>query len=90
MLQLKNLTCGYGALQAVHGLDLDIPEGCVFALLGPNGAGKSSTLMSIAGHVDVFSGQIIFDGQDITAMPAANGCARASPLRRKDVVCSRT
>ncbi|WP_259779970.1 ABC transporter ATP-binding protein [Aestuariispira ectoiniformans] len=70
MLQLKNLTCGYGALQAVHGLDLDIPEGCVFALLGPNGAGKSSTLMSIAGHVDVFSGQIIFDGQDITAMPA--------------------
>ncbi len=70
MLQLKNVDCGYGAFQAVHDLSLSVEAGQIFALLGPNGAGKSSTIMSIAGHVNLFSGSIHFDGEDITSMPA--------------------
>ncbi|WP_254055034.1 ABC transporter ATP-binding protein [Kiloniella sp. EL199] len=70
MLQLKNANCGYGAFQAVHDLSLTMEQGKIFALLGPNGAGKSSTIMSIAGHVQLFSGSIIFDGDDISHLPA--------------------
>ena len=70
MLQLNKVDCGYGALQAVHGLSLSVEKGQIFALLGPNGAGKSSTIMSIAGHVKLFSGSIHFDGEDISNLPA--------------------
>ncbi|WP_419901374.1 ABC transporter ATP-binding protein [Kiloniella sp.] len=70
MLQLKNVDCGYGVFQAVHDLSFTLEQGKVFALLGPNGAGKSSTIMSIAGHVKLFTGSIHFDGEDITGLPA--------------------
>ncbi|MFQ5973617.1 MAG: ABC transporter ATP-binding protein, partial [Alphaproteobacteria bacterium] len=55
---------------AVHELDLTVDEGSVFALIGANGAGKSSTIMAIAGHVDVQSGRIRFRDKDITREPA--------------------
>ncbi len=66
MLRLEGLSCGYGSMRAVHGLDLEAGEGRITALLGANGAGKSSTLMCIAGHVEVHAGRIIYDDQDIT------------------------
>ncbi len=69
MLRLKSLSCGYGPFRAVHDLDLAVDEGSVFALVGANGAGKSSTLMAIAGHVEIQSGRIELDGRDITTMP---------------------
>ena len=53
MLRLEHLTCGYGPMRVVHGLDLEVGAGEVVALVGANGAGKSSTLMAIAGHVAV-------------------------------------
>ncbi len=70
MLELKNISCGYGAFNAVHELSLRLRPGTITALLGANGAGKSSTLMCIAGHGELQAGQILFAGHDISAMPA--------------------
>jgi len=66
MLTLDGLKCGYGSVEAVHGVSLHVPAGSVFALLGPNGAGKTSTIMAIMGHVDILGGRILLEGQDIT------------------------
>ena len=68
ILRLIDLTVGYGAFSATHDLSIDVEEGSVFALVGANGAGKSSTLMSVAGHVEVLGGCIEFDGRDITSL----------------------
>ena len=58
MLKIEKLSCGYGSLTVVHELDLTVREGSIHALVGANGAGKSTTLMTIAGHVQVKSGSI--------------------------------
>jgi len=68
MLELNQLSCGYGAFQAVHGLSLSLRPGSITGLLGANGAGKSSTLMCVAGHVTRHGGQVMFDGEDIGAL----------------------
>jgi branched-chain amino acid transport system ATP-binding protein len=73
MLRLESLTCGYGDMTAVQELTLNIPEGEITAMLGANGAGKSSTIMCIAGHVTVMSGNIIYGEKEIT---------RATPMAR--------
>jgi branched-chain amino acid transport system ATP-binding protein len=69
MLRLENINCGYGNLNVIEDLSIHISEGEIFALIGANGAGKSSTIMSIAGHVQVKSGKILFKGEDITSVP---------------------
>lgn len=68
MLELKNVSCGYGVFNAVHELSLVVRPASITALLGANGAGKSSTLMCIAGHGQLQAGKIMFEGQDISAM----------------------
>jgi branched-chain amino acid transport system ATP-binding protein len=68
MLQLDNLSCGYGMFQAVHGLSLELRAGTFNGLIGANGAGKSSTLMCIAGHVALQEGTLRFNGQDISGL----------------------
>jgi branched-chain amino acid transport system ATP-binding protein len=73
MLRLERLACGYGPMRVVHGLDLEVGAGEVVALVGANGAGKSSTLMAIAGHVEVQNGAVRFEGEDL---------ATVSPHRR--------
>lgn len=70
MLELVNLSCGYGAFNAVADLSLKLRPGTITALLGANGAGKSSTLMCVAGHVDLQAGKILFGEQDISQLPA--------------------
>ncbi len=76
MLRLDRLSCGYGALRAVEDLSFDVAAGALLALLGPNGAGKTSTIMAIMGHTTIRSGTILFDGKDITHVPAV----RRAPL----------
>jgi branched-chain amino acid transport system ATP-binding protein len=71
MLELSGFACGYGLVQAVEGLDLAVPAGRITALLGPNGAGKTSTLMAIAGHVELRAGRVAFLGEDISRLPPA-------------------
>jgi branched-chain amino acid transport system ATP-binding protein len=66
LLELKNLSVNYGAIQAVRGLDLEVHSGEVVTLIGANGAGKSTTLRAISRLLKVREGSIHFDGRDIT------------------------
>jgi len=65
MLSVEGLVASYGAIQALHGISLDVNEGEMVALLGVNGAGKSTTLKSVAGVLRPIKGSIRFLGQDI-------------------------
>lgn len=76
MLELKSLSCGYGAFEAVHDLSLKLKPGTITGLLGPNGAGKSSTLMCVAGHVGRLSGRVLFEGEEIVELTAAQRVRR--------------
>ncbi len=66
ILEIKDLRVSYGAIAALKGINIDVPEGSIIALLGANGAGKSTTLRAISGVVKVGSGQILLEGKDIT------------------------
>lgn len=70
MLEIKNLVCRYGKVTALDGISLKVPAKQLVVLVGANGAGKSTTLRAISGLVPAASGQIIFDGEDITGMAA--------------------
>ena len=76
MLRLEGVSCGYGLFRAVSELSVEVPRGTITGLIGPNGAGKSSTLMCVAGHVDLQAGGIVFDGQDIGGLPATERVRR--------------
>ncbi|HKG98951.1 MAG TPA: ABC transporter ATP-binding protein [Pyrinomonadaceae bacterium] len=75
MLEIQGLVCGYDRVVAVRDLELTVRPGDVLAVLGANGAGKTSTLMAIAGHIDIHAGSISFDGQDITHATPMHRCA---------------
>jgi branched-chain amino acid transport system ATP-binding protein len=70
MLELKEISISYGAIEAVNGISLEVRSGAITALIGANGAGKSSTLRAIAGLVSPASGRVLLDGDDMTAIPA--------------------
>jgi len=69
-LAIESLTISYGAIEAVKGISLQVPEGRIIALLGANGAGKTSTLRAVSGLTPSAGGKIEFYGKDITKMPA--------------------
>ena len=69
LLSVRGLTAGYGRVQALHGVDLDVPAGAVVAVLGPNGAGKTTLLRAISGTLAPWSGSVLFDGVDRTGTP---------------------
>lgn len=66
ILSVKDLKVNYGGIEAVKGISFSVPEGSIVTLIGANGAGKSTTLKAIAGLEKVYSGSVIFDGEDIT------------------------
>ena len=70
-LSIENLNAGYGKMEILHDLNLYVGKGQSLCLIGPNGAGKSTILHSIYGFTNIFSGQIIFDGKDITNLTPA-------------------
>ncbi|MER2133567.1 MAG: ABC transporter ATP-binding protein [Arthrobacter sp.] len=70
LLQLRSLSHSYGAVQALHGIDLDIAGNEFFALLGPSGCGKSTLLRSIAGFETPAEGEILLDGEPLSRLPA--------------------
>ncbi len=69
MLKIKNLESGYGKMQIINGIDLEVDEGDVAVIIGPNGSGKSTLLKGIFNLVDIYNGKIEFDGKNITKMP---------------------
>ena len=68
-LSVKGVETFYGAIQALHGVDLEVARGEIVTLIGANGAGKSTLLMTICGNPRARGGTITFDGEDITALP---------------------
>ncbi len=70
MLTLEGIDAYYGDLQALYGVSLEVEQGRVFALVGANAAGKSTTLRVISGLVTPRQGRIVFDGTDLTRVPA--------------------
>ena len=69
MLELKGLSSGYGAIEALKSIDLRIDKGEIVTLIGANGAGKSTTLRSITGLVVPSSGEVIFEGRKLNGTP---------------------
>jgi branched-chain amino acid transport system ATP-binding protein len=69
MLEIKNLTVGYGAIPALHGISLSVKSGSIVTLIGSNGAGKTTTLKSISGLLVPKSGEILYAGKNISGLP---------------------
>lgn len=76
MLQVRALSVRYGAIQALTDVSLDVPKGKIVTLLGSNGAGKTTTLRALSGLIKPALGSIVFEGDDITALPAHKIVAR--------------
>lgn len=66
MLEINNLSVNYGGIQALQDVSLTVNEGEVVTLIGANGAGKTTTLRTISRLVELKSGQILYNGMDIT------------------------
>ena len=75
-LQLRGIRAGYGSIDVLHGVNISIPPGQVYALLGPNGAGKTTTLKVAGGIVSPSAGDVYFQGQRINGK-APDALARA-------------
>jgi branched-chain amino acid transport system ATP-binding protein len=70
VLEVRDLTVNYGAITALHDVSLRVEAGSIVTLIGGNGAGKTTTLRAISGMVKPKSGRILFEGRDITGVPA--------------------
>jgi len=70
IMRAENLTKSFSGFLALKNATLEVPRGSICALIGPNGAGKSTLFGIIAGSVRPTAGRVIFDGHDVTGMPA--------------------
>jgi len=70
MLEVQDLNVYYGAIHALKGINFHLEQGEIVTLIGANGAGKSTTLNTLSGILQSRSGKVIFEGTDITRMPA--------------------
>lgn len=70
MLEVKDLTVSYGAINALRGITFNVNEGEIITLIGSNGAGKTTTLHSISNIIKKQSGSVTFCGEDITNLSA--------------------
>ena len=65
MLKITNLAISYGAIEAIHGVSLEVHDGEIVSLIGANGAGKTTILRTISGLKKADKGEILFDGADL-------------------------
>ena len=70
MLEVKDLEVYYGVIQAIKGVSFHVEKGEVIALIGANGAGKTTILHTVTGLISPKKGSMIFEGKDITKVPA--------------------
>ena len=70
MLHVENLVAGYGKVEVLQGISLDVLDGQLVTLIGSNGAGKTTTLRALTGMIRPAAGRITLDGSDITGLPA--------------------
>ncbi|MFC3164794.1 ABC transporter ATP-binding protein [Ciceribacter thiooxidans] len=69
LLKVKDVETYYGNIRALGGVNVEVHQGEIVSLIGANGAGKSTLMMTICGSPQARSGQVVFDGTDITRMP---------------------
>ncbi|MCE6994017.1 ABC transporter ATP-binding protein [Saccharothrix sp. S26] len=69
LLEVKDMHVHYGKIAAIKGISLHVEDGEIVSLIGANGAGKTTTLKTISGLRPMTSGQVLFDGEDISKMP---------------------
>lgn len=72
MLELQEVSSGYGAIEALKGITLKVNQGEIVTLIGANGAGKTTTLRTITGLVKPRSGEILFEGKRLNGVPTHN------------------
>ena len=70
ILEARGLTRHFGGLKAVDRVDFDLAAGEIHALIGPNGAGKTTFVSLLSGRIEAGAGRIVFEGRDITRLPA--------------------
>ena len=70
MLSIKNLSAGYGPIEVVHAIDMDVAAGECVALIGWSGSGKTTFMKTIVGLLRASSGEIIYEGRDLIPLPA--------------------
>ena len=76
ILRTDRLTKSFGALKACSDVTLDLRPGEIHALIGPNGAGKSTLIKQIAGNMQPDSGEVWFDGQNVTPLDTVGRARR--------------
>ena len=69
LLEVNNLEVNYGVIRALKGINFHVNKGEIVTLIGANGAGKTTTMQSIIGLIPIKSGQVMYNGQDITKTP---------------------
>ena len=74
MLEVVNVSKVFGGLRAVDDISLAVKQGDIYGVIGPNGAGKSTLFNVVAGVVKPTSGNVLFKGRDVSAMPAFQKC----------------
>jgi len=74
LLEGRKISKSFGGIQALSQVDFSVEAGTIVALIGPNGAGKTTLFNAVAGAFKPSSGQVVFDGQDITGLPANTVC----------------
>lgn len=85
LLEVRNLTMKFGSLVACNDVSFDVEKGSVVGLIGPNGAGKTTLFNCVSGFYKPTSGKLIFDGRDVTNLPAYE-VARLGAVRTFQVV----
>jgi branched-chain amino acid transport system ATP-binding protein len=70
ILEVKDIKVHYGAIEALRGVSLEVPQGQVVALIGANGAGKTTTLRAVSKMLKPSAGSVRFQGEDVTRLPS--------------------
>ena len=70
MLEIKDLYVSYGMMEVLHGVSVNVEDKELVSIIGPNGAGKTTLIKTVMGLVKPTSGQIVYNGEDITHVPA--------------------
>jgi branched-chain amino acid transport system ATP-binding protein len=68
MLSISNLRAGYGKVEVLHGISLDVPKGRIVTLIGSNGAGKTTTMRAVCGMIAPTQGKVTLGGKDVTGL----------------------
>jgi len=76
MLDVKDVYGGYGKITILNGVSFKIEQGSITTVIGPNGAGKSTIFKAIFGLLDIYSGQVLFGGEDVTGLKPREMIAR--------------